>query len=562
MSIPAERVLPAGALVLVIDHSGSMAQPMPKDRFVIKQDVANESAILALKTLMRGDLFGVVAFDSTPKWIIDLAENRDPLWAIGKIRDIIPAGGTNIGPALDLAATAMTKLSPQSTPIRRILLLTDGRSDPYNYDPIVQRITSQGIVLSCVAVGADADRTLLERLAIAGRGRAYIADDPQQLRQIFIREARTLRRSLIHEPEDGVALTNESPGDAVLGSIGDAVASNRLSGIVLTSRKKDPNARVVLSADNRYRDPVLAITQAGLGRTAVFAGDATTRWGSAWVASGQFDSFWTQLLRGVCRPAQSNEYQLTMTPEDGKLRLVVEALDADGAAQSFLSFVGRVARSGDPTSAQDVELSQTGAGRYEAIVSAAEAGNYVAGIQSHAPDGSRGTIIGGAVVNDSAEFRDLSSNDAVLTEIAVRSGGRILSGFDGSSAGKVFSREGLHRSASTTPAWDQLLMGLMALVLADVAVRRIAWDRLSFHRAVAVGVAMIRVRTASPRVETRESLEALRRVRQRKATVMDDEAESVDTSGLAADTPRSGVATDSMGQLLKAKDRARSQRNL
>ena len=52
------------ALVLVIDRSGSMETPG-----VSRMELAKEGAIQAVETLQAGDQVGVIAFDSTARWI-------------------------------------------------------------------------------------------------------------------------------------------------------------------------------------------------------------------------------------------------------------------------------------------------------------------------------------------------------------------------------------------------------------------------------------------------------------------------------------------------------------
>ena len=45
--------------------------------------------------------------------------------------------------------------------------------------------------------------------------------------------------------------------------------------------------------------PLLARWQYGLGRAAVFASDAKTRWASDWVTWKGYDKFWTNLSRDL-----------------------------------------------------------------------------------------------------------------------------------------------------------------------------------------------------------------------------------------------------------------------
>src|SRR5262249_7585332 len=121
--IPAERALPAGAMVIVLDYSGSMTEPMPGSTPRTQEQVGSESAILALQTLHRDDLVGVVGFASSPHWVVDLSPNVDPERSGNRIRDVRPSEGTSICPALELACEALEKVPESAAGVKRILLL-------------------------------------------------------------------------------------------------------------------------------------------------------------------------------------------------------------------------------------------------------------------------------------------------------------------------------------------------------------------------------------------------------------------------------------------------------
>ncbi len=107
----------------------------------------------------------------------------------------------------------------------------------------------------------------------------------------------------------------------------------------------------------------------------------------------------------------------------------------------------------------------------------------------------------GVAVSGSPEFRELASNDLLMEEIATRTRGRVLGTFDMQGA-DLFSRENLERRAAPLPIWDILLPLLLALVLVDVAIRRIAWDWQSTK--VLLGAVAHRVRqfTLARKVES------------------------------------------------------------
>ena len=62
-----------------------------------------------------------------------------------------------------------------------------------------------------------------------------------------------------------------------------------------------------------------------------------------------------------------------------------------------------------------------------------------------------------------------------------RTGGRVLKPFDESSA-DLFTRDGLAVTDSPQSIWDLLVPWLLALIILDVSVRRIAWDWPAIQR--------------------------------------------------------------------------------
>ena len=147
------------------------------------------------------------------------------------------------------------------------------------------------------------------------------------------------------------------------------------------------------------------------------------------------------------------------------------------------------------------------------------------------PGGARGTAVSGLAVNDNPEFRDLSSNDSVLNQIAKRTGGRMLQPFDPAVA-DLYTREGLAESSSSMPVWDLLLPIAMALMILDVAIRRIAWDWLATKRLLTAAANRVRDFTSLRKVEAATTMSALQRTRAEVADRIE-----------AARTENSGAAT-------------------
>ena len=151
--------------------------------------------------------------------------------------------------------------------------------------------------------------------------------------------------------------------------------------MVLSSRKPDPQVQDELVAANKFKDPILSSWQIGLGRVAVFTGDATRRWSAGWIASGQFEKFWTQLLRGVSRAPMSGDFDVQTVPDGSQTKLIVEAL-ADRGAMNGLTIAGTapaladlgLTATGDGLAGQTLSITSTGGGTATALTFGVQAG--------------------------------------------------------------------------------------------------------------------------------------------------------------------------------------------
>jgi hypothetical protein len=367
-------------------------------------------------------------------------------------------------------------------------------------------------------------------------GRAYgpINGNFSQLPQIFIKEATIVRRSLIQEDRDkGFAVKRAASASDVLAGLGDALPGKTL-GYVLSTKKNNPLVEVPLVTGNE-NDPLLALWQSGLGKSLVYTSDAQPVWGIDWVASSVFSKFWAQNVRSVSRPAESADFETRVTNSGGRGKIVVEAVNPDNQFRNGLTIRGSVL--GPDLQPRDVRLVQTAPGTYEGEFDAAEAGNYVVGMSYTGPDRQSGTLRSGTVVNASPELRELKSNEAVLRQIADRTGGRVLSPFDPQTAA-LFDRQGLVQRDAPMPVWDLILPLAILLLLLDVAARRIAWDAATFKRAGVGVLNYVRSFTTPRKIETTGSLDALRTVREKTATTTSPATPSISrAAGSPVPTP-------------------------
>ena len=261
-----------------------------------------------------------------------------------------------------------------------------------------------------------------------------------------------------------------------------------ITGLVLTSAKENELVElpIVSPLPTGQVNPLLAHWTYGLGRSVAFTSDAGRRWAKAWPDWKSYAAFWSQVVRWAMRPAEHGNLTLSVRREEGRIKIVVDALGKDNQFLNFLQIQGNVV---DPNlTSAPIELVQTVPGRYEATVENAEAsGNYFVNLGYRGPEGTQGVISTGVSVPYSDEYRELQSNPTSLETMASLTDGQVVTwktGPDGridalrTAAGvDHFRRDpGLSNPRSFAALWPTLLWLAACLFLGDVAVRRIAPD--------------------------------------------------------------------------------------
>ena len=522
MDIPAQRQLPKGALVLVM-HSCEM----PDGNYWGEQ-----CALAAIKTLSERDEVGVISYawngpgGGGSNWDFPIQTVGDGSRVTAAIKRMQLGDMPSFDDTLDLALNGRNGvggLIRSDSRQKHVIVISDG--DPAApRQSIIDAYKKNKITISTVTVyphmgDPDGLPRQMKDMSKSTGGRAYgpINKNPNQLPQIFIKEATVVRRSLIHEPKEGIPLIATPTSSDVMKGI-DGAQLPPLRGMILTSRKQNPQIEIPLTA-NKQNDPVLAWWQTGLGKSVAFTGDAHNRWAAEWVGSNTFNKFWAQVVRSVSRPPMSTDFEVVTTQDGTVGKITVEALDKEN--NGFLNFLNmRATVIGPDLKPREIRLQQIGPGQYSGTFDAKQSGNYVSIVNYSSPKGDRGQIPSGMAVNTSPELRDLASNETVLTEIANRTKGAVLPAFNFNAGfvDQLYRRdENLKQSASPLPIWDVLIPILLALIIVDVATRRIAWDWNSTKKMAFAMVGHVRAHTMTRKVESAETLSALRRVREEVA---------------------------------------------
>ncbi len=436
--------LPLVAVVLVLDTSASMTGLGTEPA---KVELAKETARSLLDTLRDGDLIGVIAFDQEYRWLVPLIPARER----GRIGELIArlrtGGGTNLWPALRAAAEALEGVRAR---VKHVVVLSDGQTDPGDFQSLALRMRKQGITVTAVSVGQDADVAFMQRLSAWGGGRHYHARDPYTIPQLLAAEAAlTVRAYLVEE-----RFAPQRVGSTLLSGLSSPPP---LSGYVATSPK--PAAQVHLLSS--HRDPLLATWQYGLGRAVAFTSDTGSRWAGAWRRWPDFAAFWSRLVRWSLR-TPGGPLEVHMTLRGARLEAAVDARDPQGNPIDGLVVQGMLVGQGS----RSVRFRQTAAGWYEGHALLPSPGTYAFFVTAYREGKPVATKTVPLSLPYSPELRPPEGGVSVLERVAEITGGRVLK-----SPKEAFARTSQARADQVI--WGPLASVALGLFLAEVALRRL-----------------------------------------------------------------------------------------
>lgn len=464
------KVVPTGALMLVLDTSGSMSGE--------KIELSKAAAIAAMKVLGERDLLGVVGFDSEAKTIVPLKRIDNYDHTARQISRMGAGGGTDMMPGLEMGYSAIRKAQAA---VKHVIVLTDGQTNGSGFERIAATMKKAGITTTAVAVGSDAASGLLQGIANAGGGKFYQVTNPSAIPKIFMREAMTVARPLVFEDANGFAARQVYPHEMLNGLDGPLPP---LTGFVMTTVKDHPLVESILRSDRpaAHTNTVLASWQYGLGRSVAFTSDAGQRWTKQWANWPGYDKFFSQMVRWSMRPSDDDgNLSVYAAVRDRQVELVVTALNEQDEYLNFLDLSGTIIAP-DLTST-DIRLTQTAPGRYVGNFPALKPGSYFFSIH---PAGGGAAIRGGISVPYSPEFANRESNAALLERLAsiVPEGGKAgqvipepadTKSLDEAVGVNVFRRD-LPLASSRQSAWHVLAFIVACLFFADVFNRRVMVD--------------------------------------------------------------------------------------
>ncbi|MBO4390117.1 MAG: VWA domain-containing protein [Lachnospiraceae bacterium] len=451
MELEGEEVVPDVAMVMVIDHSGSMDAGGFGHTYL---DVAKESAVAALDNLRPNDHVGVLAFDDRYTWASRLAKLDDKAAVERQIAGIPSGGGTSIYPALEEAYKA---IRDDSCMVKHIILLTDGEDGyPYSYyTNLLQRINQDGITVSTVAMGSGCNTTLLQAIADDCGGRMYMADVDTDLPRIFAQEVYLTSQSYIRNEEFTPVITNSH--EMIDGVMGEGTPT--LMGYIATSKKNNTIPVLETSAG----DPLLSVWQYGLGRSVAWTSDFTGKWSANWSSWEQTQRLWFNMITYVTQNAAIEGAYTEVEQEGNKATVVYHTDEYDGETRVMATITD------DQGNSKEVEMIPESPGVYKTSFQMEGTGVYSVGVKQYENDEIKGSLNTAAIMQYSIEYQFMSAINDLDGFIKSVSGTFI------ENPSEVFSSE-LEEVRSKTNL-STILLSIAAFCFAvDIAIRRFHID--------------------------------------------------------------------------------------
>ncbi|MHC4985788.1 MAG: VWA domain-containing protein [Planctomycetota bacterium] len=432
------------AVTIVLDASGSMAEPTAAGEAGDRFEQARQAVLAMRDHLTRRDSLAVIVFSDGARRVYDSGTGSADFHALDQaLSSVRPAGPTDVWPALQLSAP------PGSDERERlIIVVSDLQTEPFDLAEARSVIEQAGALLAVVGVhlgGQPTERSGLSSLAEALDAPLVETDDLSQLASIFGQFVRRHRGPAIREgsfdlPAGWAGLDDEEV----------------LSAYVLCAAAND-QVEVLGRIDD---DPVAAVRHVGLGRSAGIA--ILVRWDGT-ARPSDLAVAWDlvrRILTEVRRPTGDSRYAGSVTVDARGCVVRIDSLDED-VAMAAAELTANVWSPVLPDATASYQMTALAPGRYEKALADDGSASWVTVTDQAGRVVWRGALPGGYA----RELRAVGVDWESLRQLARATGGRIL--VDAEDLSSVVARE----APGQVRAWVWLLAAALGLSVATWLAR-------------------------------------------------------------------------------------------
>lgn len=459
-----EKEIPVSAVVFILDTSASL-ELKTYDFEGKKTEFVQRFAMSAVDVLSERDYFGLLGFGGNTRvlaWLVPLQKVVDRQ-ALKQLALVYEQRRSSFFEPLSEAYQGLIKIN---SPNKHIIIVSDGYvQSGINYEHLAMQFAASDISISCVALGHDANRKMLEGIARWGNGRYFVAENVAEATKILEREVQELAQAVVVEkPTKPLVLEQNS-------EIFAGVDMNLVPTLFGYVRVKPKLAAQTIMVTKEARDPLLLTWQYGAGRVTIFNTDLGGGWTQLWVSDwgGEFTRLWQNLVTWSMKREPGVVYLPHVRTRGWELQCSVDALDEkrkfvnNAPPAAGLYPLGEQGQVFSEASRINIPMRQTGPGQYESSHKVNRRGIY---LFKAARTNGTGVACTGAVIADSREMAFPLPNLVLRQKLCELARGRVV----------AESKEVFEKKARTTKRSHDLgiylLLAACFLFALDVTARR------------------------------------------------------------------------------------------
>ncbi len=446
------------ALVLVIDKSGSMGRNQ-------KLEYAKAAARTVTRTLKDSDLIAVIGFDSQPFVIVPLTPLSQSRPYFDELIDRLKARGTTY--LLPAMQEAERMLAGNNASMKHVVILTDGETGgtaAMYYDLVSTMHREGGVTISAIAIGKEANLSLLESISKYGGGGFYQTDSASNLPELFLQDVKS------HGGEATMVEKDFTPYTVKPDPLLKDLAGRQLpaiKGFVATELKPQATLDAFINRAHT-RTPLIASWRFAAGKAVAVTTDANGRWSGPWVQDGVFGQVWSKVFAWLTPETAATEqkFDVALGYREGRIHLRLTNYSERPAPSAAL--VSATVTRPDGTRVQSA-LSEEVPGELYGRFEAPRPGTYNIALKAATAEALAFPPLAYTVSPAlNAELPRPEPNYTLLERLASESGGRL-----NPSPADVGLTRPESESRESMASWP--LMAAMILLIGEALIRRLTY---------------------------------------------------------------------------------------
>lgn len=177
------KYLPDLGILILLDISASMMGE--------KLSLAKVSTLELVKNLKDSDRVSLVTFWDQYETVYGFTL-KEAIDSEAVLTPLIAQGGTDLYPALEEGLERLLRLDMEQ---KHIIILSDGNTREQDFEPLLARAALDNLTISTLAVGEDANETLLRRISRKTGGNYYPVLDLEEIPSLIFEDRKEISRA-------------------------------------------------------------------------------------------------------------------------------------------------------------------------------------------------------------------------------------------------------------------------------------------------------------------------------------------------------------------------------